>query len=111
MVEPTRLMKEKIDRYCEKSLDTKEEFLDFNPKSFVREFRDETWCEYSIVDDIFWIESAYSEKDTIERWAEIIQLAKDYGCKSIQFSTQRDPKLWERRFGFKPVAYKMEYKL
>ena len=43
MVEPTPLMKEKMDRYCEKSLDTKEEFLDFNPKSFVREFRDETW--------------------------------------------------------------------
>lgn len=111
MVEPTPLMKEKMDRYCEKSLDTKEEFVEPNYKSFVREFKDETWCEYSIEGDIFWIESAYSEKDTIKRWAEIIQLAKDYGCKSIQFSTQRNPKLWERRFGFKPIQYRMEYTL
>ena len=110
MVEPTPLMVEKLDRYCEKSLDSKEEFLDFNPRSFVRE-HEGFWCEYSIEEDIFWIESTYSEKDTIKRWAEIIQLAKDYGCKSIQFTTKRDPKIWERRFGFKPIQYRMEYVL
>tara|TARA_R100000458_G_C8271917_1_gene246707 strand:+ start:609 stop:941 length:333 start_codon:yes stop_codon:yes gene_type:complete len=107
----TKLMIEKADRYCEKSLDTKEEFLNPDYRTFVKEFKDETWCEYSVEGDIFWIHTAYSENDTIKRWAEIIQLAKDYGCKSIQFTTQRDPKLWERRFGFKPIAYKMEYKL
>lgn len=110
MVERTSLMKEKIDRYCEKSLDTKEEFLEPNYKSFVRE-HEGFWCEYSIEDDIFWIETTYSEKDTIKRWEEIIQLAKDYGCKKIQFITKRNAKIWERRFGFKPVQYKMEYNI
>ena len=110
MIEPTPLMKEKMDRYCEKSLDTKEEFVEPNYKSFVREY-DDAWIEYSVIDNIFWINTCYSEYDTIKRWAEIIQLAKDYGCKSIQFITQRDPKLWERKFDFKPVAYKMEYKI
>ena len=80
-------------------------------RSFIREFKDETWCEYSIEGYVFWIHTAYSEKDTIKRWAEIIHIAKDYGCKKIQFTTQRDPKLWEKRFGFKPIAYKMEYAL
>ena len=108
MVERTPLMIEKADRYCEKSLDTEEEFLEPNYNTYVRE-HEGFWCEYSIEGDIFWIWTSYSEKDTIKRWAEIIQLAKDYGCKKIQFTTKRDPRLWERRFGFKPVAYKMEY--
>jgi len=103
-------MIEKADIYCKKSGDTKEEFLEPNYKTFVNE-HEGFWCEYSIEGDIFWIWTSYSEKDTIKRWAEIIQLAKDYGCKKIQFTTKRDPKLWERRFGFKPVAYKMEYAL
>jgi len=107
-MQATKLMIEKADKYCEKSLDAKEEFLEPNYKTFVKEYNN-FWCEYSIEGDVFWIHTAYSEEDTIKRWVEIIQLAKDYGCKSIQFTTKRDPKLWERRFGFKPIAYKMEY--
>jgi len=109
-MQATSMMIEKADRYCQKSGDTKKEFLEPNYKTFVREHED-FWCEYSIEGDIFWIWTTYSKKDTIKRWTEIIQLAKDYGCKKIQFTTKRDPKLWERRFGFKPVAYKMEYTL
>ena len=109
-MQATKLMIEKADKYCEKSHDTKEEFLEPNYKTFVKEYNN-FWCEYSVEGDVFWIHTAYSEEDTIKRWVEIIQLAKYYGCKSIQFTTKRDPKLWERRFGFKPIAYKMEYKL
>ena len=36
----TKLMIEKADRYCEKSLDTKEEFLNPDYRTFVKEFKD-----------------------------------------------------------------------
>ena len=110
-MQATKLMIEKADRYCKKSLDTKEEFLNSNYNTFVKEFKNEAWCEYSIEKDIFWIHTVYCENDTIKRWSKIIQLAKDYGCKSIQFLTKRNAKLWQKKFGFKPIAYVMEYNL
>jgi hypothetical protein len=42
-------------------------------------------------------------------WDEFSQtLAKHLGCKRIRFSTRRNPKVWEKKFGYKQVGYIME---
>jgi hypothetical protein len=37
-----------------------------------------------------------------------IALAKQLGCKKIKFSTRRNPKVWEKKFGYNIAGYIME---
>lgn len=37
-----------------------------------------------------------------------IALAKQLGCKKIKFATRRNPKVWEKKFGYNIAGYIME---
>ena len=111
----TKMQGYNIDNYLIKSGDTFEEFMDKNPKSKVVDLPAiGGWIEYCLMDDIFWIHTAFSNashKKTLIAWKAVIKLAKKEGCTTIQFATVRNPKAWERLFKTKPVEWRMELDL
>ncbi len=71
------------------------------------------WVEYLVDGDIFWVLTAYSKsrKNSKNMWKRLIRLAKDYKCESIECITGRNPKAFERLYGFKVKETRLEYKL
>lgn len=110
----TKMQVDNVDTYLNKSGDNMHEFMDKNPHSQVYDVEGMGWIEYDIIDDIFWIHTAFSKlsnKDTKEIWKSIIKLAKYEGCTKIQFTTKRNPKAFERLYNVKPVQWKLELDL
>ena len=103
-----------IDDYLLKS---KEDICDFMAKSENSRVLDVPgvgWIEYEIVDDIFWIWTAYAKTEhsiTKLVWDRIIKKAKDNDCNKIQFITNRNPKAFKRLFDLEPIQWKLELKL
>jgi len=102
-----------ITKYLEKS---KDDICDFMSKrnSKVLDVPGIGWIEYEIVDDIFWIWTAYSKAEhklTKIVWDKIIEKAKKFNCDRIQFITNRNPKAFERLFDVKQIQWKLELKL
>ena len=105
---------ENLEKYLLKSKDTLKEFMNKNPDSEILDVPDVGWLEYAIADDVFWIHTAYSKvshKFNKIIWKKVQKLAKKYGCDRIRFSTQRNPKTFQRLYGFNPIMTIMEYKL
>jgi hypothetical protein len=118
-------MKEKLDRYLEKSGDSYDTFMENrtddewteNVQLYKKD--NHAWIEYRTDqvdadgDKVFYIITAYNEKDAkvFKVWSDLQGLAKKNKCKYIQFVTSRNPKAWQRRFGMYPTQYKMEIKL
>jgi len=121
----SKFMKYKLDIYLKKSGDSYDEFMenrtDDDWVDNVRLYKKDNhaWIEYRVDqvdsngDKIFHIITAYNEKDAkvFKVWSDLQDLAKENGCKKIQFVTTRNPKAWQRRFGMYPIQYKMEIKL
>ena len=66
------------------------------------------------IDDLFWIHTAFSKvshRKTLYAWKAIVKLAKEKGCKQIQFTTIRNTEAWQRLFKVKPVEWLMELDL
>jgi len=105
----TELQKKTYKRYSDKSGDNMLG-LALNDGSFMYEDdRDDVWVQYYISDDILFVEGAYCEKN-INRHLDILKsIGRDHGCARLQFTTDRNPKAFERRFGAKTILYKMEY--
>ena len=100
-----------LESYLEKSKDTVEEFLGETGPVEKTEFEGLGWVEYSRHDDILWVHTAYScrpHNETKEVWNSLKKLAKNKGCKKIQFTTRRNPKAFERLFGANIIQYKLE---
>tara|TARA_R110002051_G_scaffold316987_1_gene397467 strand:- start:565 stop:921 length:357 start_codon:yes stop_codon:yes gene_type:complete len=113
--EISNIQSEYLDSYLDKSKDTLEEFLsETGDKEERVEFEGLGWIEYSRHDDILWIHSAYScrpHKETKRIWANLKKIAKNKGCKKIQFTTRRHPKAFEKLFNAKTIQYKLEVTL
>ena len=123
--ENSTFMKEKLDRYLEKSGDTYEGFMEHrsdpewleNVQLYKKD--EHAWIEYRTDqvnangDRVFHVITAYNEKDAkvFKVWSDLQGLAKKNKCKYIQFNTSRNPKAWKRRFGMYPIQYKMEIKI
>ena len=109
--EISKIQSKYLDSYLDKSKDTLEEFLIDTGSVEKTEFEGLGWIEYSRHGDILWIHNAYScrpHKETMEVWNSLLKLAKNKGCKKIQFTTKRNPKAFERLFGAKTIQYKLE---
>ena len=103
-----------LSDYLKRSGDTLQEYLDAPKPMYVyAPTHVDGWVEYDIHNDIMWVRTAFSgdPKQTKKAWTEIKQLAKNYGCKKIQFQTKHNPKVMKRLFGANPVLTKMEVKL
>jgi hypothetical protein len=107
----TELQSKTLDRYSEKSGDWLLALMDTNNSMMYEAPEDDTWAQYYVSDDILFIEGAYCEKN-IDRHLNILKsIGRDHGCGRLQFTTDRNPKAFERRFGAKTILYKMEYKV
>lgn len=104
-----------LREYLKKSKDTKEEFFD-DFQGTIYSLGDRGWVEYIVIGNIFWIRTMYwdtkSLKESNDVWEDIKNFAKMHKCTSLQFTTKRDGRLWERRFKeMKVVQWKIEAKL
>lgn len=102
-----------IDEYLKKS---KDDICDFMTKrdSKVLDVPGVGWVEYQIVDNIFWIWTAFAKTEhsiTKLVWNRIIKKAKKFNCDKIQFITNRNPKAFKRLFNLEPIQWKLELKL
>jgi hypothetical protein len=104
-----------LRKYLYKSQDTKEDLFN-DSQGIVYSIDDKGWIEYTVIRNIFWINTMYLDfkdfKTSNQVWADIKKLAKINGCNKIQFTTKRNGKLWERRFkDMKVVQWKIEAKV
>ena len=103
-----------IKEFLIKSHDTIFDFMDKSRNSKTIDIPGVGWIEYEIIDDVFWIWTAYSKAEhsvTKIIWNKLIEKAKQNDCDRIQFVTSRNPKAFERLFNVKPVQYKLEFRL
>jgi len=109
----SNLMMKYLDMYLLKSKDTAKDFIaPDEPYEYQTYLVDKGWVEYMVMDNIFWIRTAFNiNNDTMEHWDNIKEIAKSCGCEKIQFTTKRNPKVFERRFGCKTIQHKLEYQL
>ena len=65
---------------------------------------------------IFYITSAWSSpkttlSETKKTWKKVLRIAKNCNCKIMRIKTARNPKTFERKYGFKTVIRTMDKKL
>ena len=60
-----------------------------------------------------YIETAYSISEkrdtTLQGWKYVNEIAKKMGADSIKMQTNRNPKVYERQFGFKVIKEETKY--
>lgn len=89
-------------KYLEKSGDSG---IRRNPDNVVVR-REQGFCVYRVVGRRFIIVALYSKDGTF--WNDFTNgMAKQMNCDTIFFTTQRDPKAFIRRYGFKIAGYVM----
>lgn len=84
-----------------------------NPKYTVLPILDDNgWIQFYKHDDYFVICTMYIkpeiEYDKAKVFEDLKGMARLIGCKKIVFNTMRNPKVWERAFGFHVIGYMME---
>jgi hypothetical protein len=104
-----------LKRYLNKSQDTKEDLFN-DSQGVIYAIGDDGWVEYTVVGDIFWINTMYYDfkdfKTSNQVWSDLKKLAKLNHCTKIQFTTKRNGKIWERRFkDMKVIQWKIEVTL
>ena len=108
----TPMQAESLDKYLEKSKGTLEGFMENVPDNLeIIEEPGIGWLEFVVMEDIFWIHTAYSKLSHPSNkviWNKILDLARKRGCKKIRFQTNRNPKAFERLYNAYPVRYEME---
>jgi len=105
----TELQKKTYKRYADKSGDWLLGLMDGDGSMIYEYPEDDAWAQFYISDNILFVEGVYCEKN-IEKHLDILKsIGRDQGCDRMQFTTDRNPKAFERWFGAKTILYKMEY--
>jgi len=67
------------------------------------------FCVHRVQDDKLILVNVYGDGEYWDNWAT--KVAKDMGLKSVFFATQRNPKAFERKYGYETVGYLLERKV
>ena len=59
--ELTKMQSKHLDTYLKKSGDTLDSFTDKNPNVVTHDVSDVGWIDYIIIDNVFWINTAFSK--------------------------------------------------
>lgn len=97
------ITEEDIKRYLEKSGDTH-----LDPENII--VNEHGFLSWTIDDNgaLFGL-NVYGDGNYWDKF--LVELANKLGCKQIRFATKRNPKVWERKFGYKIAGYIMEKEL
>ena len=94
------ISQEDIEKYLKKSGDS---FI-YEDNIIVNEHGFLSWIIDT--DGAFVALNVYGDGDYWDSF--IMQLAEKLGCTKARFATRRNPKVWERKYGYKIAGYIME---